>query len=263
VTKKHRQGSGREVEVTYLGRRVRVYIARALDEEIDRESVEYQFELLAAEKASPEIDLLNRRYEQRRRRTLEEAEAENRRVGGRRIWRQIEQSYRVQLEAEGLEASPRYRTAARDAAEIAARPGSENAGRPLGDNTDIRAALGDEPGEEEYGVGAIVEQGPSGRDPGRPKLSYQRTIDEHLAERGERPTAAWRRAFGSGRLSTERRAERDALRPELAPLVRELIGPPGVLRRGGPVCIPKTAIASRLGVDRKALDRLLKEHAPK
>jgi hypothetical protein len=81
VSKKHRQGPGREVEVTICGRSVRVHIARAVDEEIDRESLECQFELLAAERASPDVDLPSRRFKDRSRRTLEEAEAENRRVG--------------------------------------------------------------------------------------------------------------------------------------------------------------------------------------
>jgi hypothetical protein len=53
------------------------------------------------------------------------------------------------------------------------------------------------------------------------------------------------------------------LRAELAPLLIELIGPPGVLKRGGDVQIPKAPIARRLGVKRNAINKLLREHAEK
>jgi hypothetical protein len=76
-----------------------------------------------------------------------------------RIWRQIEERYRVQLEAEGLDAAPRYRTVARDATEIVGRPGGETPGRPPGDNAEIRAALGDEPARRTTGSGPSSSRG--------------------------------------------------------------------------------------------------------
>jgi hypothetical protein len=81
--------------------------------------------------------------------------------------------------------------------------------------------------------------------------------------KGGRPIEEWKRAFGSGRRSPERAAERAALRAELAPLLIELIGPPGVVKRGGYVQIPKAAIARRLGVKPRAINKLLSEHAEK
>jgi hypothetical protein len=56
----------------------RVNIRRALDEEIDRESLDYWFELLAAERASPEVELLNRRWQAKQRLTPAEVTQEHR-----------------------------------------------------------------------------------------------------------------------------------------------------------------------------------------
>jgi hypothetical protein len=273
--------SEREVDAFVYGRSVRVRISRAVEEEIDRESFEYELELSAAERASPEVEQLNRRYAQKVHRPLAEAEEENRQADAWRIskgiTRDLEERYQRQLKDEGLLATPRYEKVSRDATEIAGRPGHrKTAGRPRGDNATIRAELGDESGDAgiraalgdnphdaDYGVGATVEQGSSGQDAGRPKFSYERTIDGQLTVPGGRPIEEWKRAFGSGRRSPERPAERAALRAELAPLLIELIGPPGVLKRGGYVQVPKAPIAGRLGVKRKAINTLLSEHAEK
>jgi hypothetical protein len=274
--KRHQPRPEREVDAVVYGRSARVPISRAVEEEIDRESFAYELELSAAERASPEVEQLNRRYTQKVHRTLEEAEAENRQADAR-ITRDLEERYQRQLKDEGLRATPRYEAVSRDATEIAGRPGHwKTAGRPRGDNATIRAELGDESGDAgiraalgdnphdaDYGVGATVEQWSSGQDAGRPKLSYERTIDQQLTVRGGRPIEEWRRAFGPGRLSPERAAERAALRAELAPLLIELIGPPGVLKRGGYVQVPKAPIARRLGVKPKAINTLLSEHAEK
>jgi hypothetical protein len=142
----------REVDAVVYGRSARVRISRAVEEEIDRESFEYELELSAAERASPQVEQLNRRYAQKAHRPLAEAEEENRQADARRISklikRDLEEHYQRQLKDEGLRATPRYDKVSRDATEIAGRPGHrKTAGRPRGDNAHIRAALGDESGD--------------------------------------------------------------------------------------------------------------------
>ena len=130
-----------------------MHIRRALDQEIDRESIDYWFELRAAERASPEVELLKRRWEAKQRLTPAEVAQEHRRADLKhfkdRVEHDLAERYQRQLRDEGLHATPRYERVARHAEEVAADT------RVL-DAAGVRAD--DDAGGTQYA--ANVEQGP-------------------------------------------------------------------------------------------------------
>jgi hypothetical protein len=98
--------------------------------------------------------------------------------------------------------------------------------------------------------GYVVSDG-SWRDPGRPRLDFERTISKALGDAGVSAEEA-RLAFASGPPT----AEREALREKLQPVLRELVEQ-GVVRRGGRKRVPKAAVARFFACSPKSIQRFL------